>query len=483
MTLVVTHSTVTGAAADSDAMVDGVAWDANHTLTGTISASQGGTGVANNDSSTLTISGSYGTTFTVTATTSVTLPTTGTLATLAGTETLSNKTLTAVDGSAAAPSFSFVNDTDNGFYLAGTNILGVSTAGTVRSVINASGEVGIPTAATGVGLGVNKTITGATTSYGIRSTGEIQSGVTSAGMYFNTSAATQATSFTCSALHHYNAAQGTVGAGSTVTAQYGFSVDSTLTGATTNYGFYGNLAASGSARWNLYANGTAPNYIAGALGIGTTAVTTGTALRINRSITGATSINHVLNESTVASDVTTATRGFASSLSTANASFTLGELTHYFAAQATIGAASTVTTQIGFSVSSSLTGATNNYGFYGNISSASGRWNFYANGTARNYMNGALSIGATTDPGTGGLFVNGVANVAGGTATPAGGSTSARLLLGTTAGFGIYYGSGAPSVSAAQGSIYIRSDGSSTSTRLYVNTDGSTTWTNFTSAT
>lgn len=67
-------------------------------------------------------------------------------------------------------------------------------------------------------------------------------------------------------------------------------------------------------------------------------------------------------------------------------------------------------------------------------------------------------------------------------ATPAGGSTDARLLFGTTAGFGVYYGSGAPSVSAGQGSIYLRSDGSSTSTRLYVNTDGSTTWTNVTTA-
>lgn len=77
---------------------------------------------------------------------------------------------------------------------------------------------------------------------------------------------------------------------------------------------------------------------------------------------------------------------------------------------------------------------------------------------------------------------NGATNVSAGTATPAGGSTGARLLFGTTAGFGIYYGSGAPTVSAAQGSIYLRSDGSSTSTRLYVNTTGSTTWTNVTTA-
>ena len=46
-----------------------------------IGASYGGTGVANNAASTLTISGAFGTTLTVTGTTAVTLPTSGTLAT------------------------------------------------------------------------------------------------------------------------------------------------------------------------------------------------------------------------------------------------------------------------------------------------------------------------------------------------------------------------------------------------------------------
>jgi hypothetical protein len=65
-----------------------------------VAPTYGGTGV-NNGSNTLTLAGNvshagaFTQTFTATATTSVTLPTTGTLATLAGTETFTNKTLTS----------------------------------------------------------------------------------------------------------------------------------------------------------------------------------------------------------------------------------------------------------------------------------------------------------------------------------------------------------------------------------------------------
>ena len=52
----------------------------------------------------------------------------------------------------------------------------------------------------------------------------------------------------------------------------------------------------------------------------------------------------------------------------------------------------------------------------------------------------------------------------------------------TLQGVTIEAGSGVPTHSAAKGSLYIRTDGSSTSTRLYINTDGATTWTNLTSA-
>jgi hypothetical protein len=64
------------------------------TVAGTLAPANGGTGVANNAAMTVTGSGNFAYTRTLTATTNVTFPTTGTLSTLAGSETFTNKTLT-----------------------------------------------------------------------------------------------------------------------------------------------------------------------------------------------------------------------------------------------------------------------------------------------------------------------------------------------------------------------------------------------------
>lgn len=68
------------------------------------------------------------------------------------------------------------------------------------------------------------------------------------------------------------------------------------------------------------------------------------------------------------------------------------------------------------------------------------------------------------------------------TAAPSGGTAGSGIKLSSTSNFGMFWGSGAPTLSAAQGSLYLRRDGSSTSTRLYVNTNGTTGWTNVTTA-
>jgi hypothetical protein len=106
----------------------GYPFDGSTALSGVISSTFGGTGI-NNGNKTITLggnlvtSGNYSTTINTAGTTNITLPTSGTMATLAGTETLTNKT--------------FVNSS-----LTGTLTLGgtafPSTSGTTGQVLSLS---------------------------------------------------------------------------------------------------------------------------------------------------------------------------------------------------------------------------------------------------------------------------------------------------------------------------------------------------------
>lgn len=158
----------------------------------------------------------------------------------------------------------------NGNVAIGTTIATATTKLWVNGTGYFSGSLGIgSTSLTGINLRVEKNITGATVAYGIFNGGTTQSDVTGSSNYFLSVAATQATTFTLGTLRHYQTDQGTFGAGSTVTTQVGFNANSTLIGATNNYGFRGQVP-SGTNRWNIYMDGTAQNYLAGNLGIGTT---------------------------------------------------------------------------------------------------------------------------------------------------------------------------------------------------------------------
>jgi hypothetical protein len=63
-------------------------------------------------------------------------------------------------------------------------------------------------------------------------------------------------------------------------------------------------------------------------------------------------------------------------------------------------------------------------------------------------------------------------NIYSATAIPAGGTTGTGYKISSTANFGVFVGSGPPTLSAAQGSLYLRSDG-----LPYYNTNGTTGWT------
>jgi hypothetical protein len=116
------------------------------TLAGTLSAANGGTGVANNAASTLTITGNFGTTLTVSGTTSLTLPTSGTVTALGNTTTGSGTTLVL----STAPTFttSITTPLVYGGTTASSSLTFQSTSGvgTSDSILFKVGNAGATTA-------------------------------------------------------------------------------------------------------------------------------------------------------------------------------------------------------------------------------------------------------------------------------------------------------------------------------------------------
>ena len=279
-----------------------------------------------------------------------------------------------------------------------SNITDSGTLITLGSNSYLNGNVGIgSTPSTNIGLLVSRNITGGVTSYGTYSNGTIQSDVTTNATFNATFIGTAAASFTVNNVYGHYVAGTTIGAGSAISTQQAYYAHSNFTGATNNYGFRGAIP-SGTNRWNIYMDGTAGNYMAGSLGIGTTGIT-GINLSVSKNLTGATDVYGIFNGGNIQSDVTSSARIMQTNAATAAASFTISNIYHYFANQSTFGAGSVVTNQYGFFVQSNLIGATNNYGFRGAIPSGTNRWNLYMDGTANNYLAGKLLIGSTTDSG------------------------------------------------------------------------------------
>lgn len=340
---------------------------------------------------------------------------------------------------AATVGIQAAGDPGTGIWFPGADQMSLATGSATRLSIDASGNVGISSAASsgslhiggavtaGRSLGLSRNLTGSITAYGLLQQGFVQSDVTSVAIGCYNVMNVQATAFTLPSYTHFYASSNTLSGGAAVTTQTGF-LASGLTQATNNFGFRGALGAA-TGRWNVYADGTAQNYFAGNVGIGSgksvpavaldvagsiassgaiginTTSLTGYSLRCLKSITGATTSYVYTQEGTVQSDVTTACTAYISQMNTAAAAFTLPSYTHFSAVQGTVGANSAVTTQTGFLAHSTMSGATNNYGFRGLIASATGCWNLYMDGTAQNYLGGNLGIGSAASAPTAPLDV------------------------------------------------------------------------------
>jgi len=192
-------------------------------------------------------------------------------------------TVASVGGAwTAAATWTLPAHTLGGTVSGGGNQLNNVIIGTVTPLagfftnVSASGiaAVGGSTGADRV-LNVVGPITGGVNAYGVLVAGTVQSDVTTAASVFRSAVSVVDAAFTLPFLHHFFAAKLSFGASATVTAQSGFTASSNISGAASNYGFYGDLAA-GAGNYNCYMVGTAPNYFAGDMQLDKTVTAAGT---------------------------------------------------------------------------------------------------------------------------------------------------------------------------------------------------------------
>lgn len=243
-------------------------------------------------------------------------------------------------------------------------------------------------------------------------------------------------------------------AGGTLTNWRGFYCEPS-TAATNNYAFQGQIA-SGTGRYNLYMDGTADNYLAGSLGIGTVVNSATRLLDGAKSFTDPAATSIVMNFSSTSSitannsqsivgvqgDVrinqggftfSGGLRGVTASAYANGASGTAGQLACLYGQAGNLGAGTVTAAYFAFAQGALNSGGgglgtftayhcdpqtagTTIYGFRGQIASTSGRWNIYMDGTAANHMAGELMLGTTTS-GSAALTIGDSKNIAFGTTT------------------------------------------------------------------
>lgn len=100
-------------------------------------------------------------------------------------------------------------------------------------------------------------------------------------------------------------------------------------------------------------------------------------------VTGGTSKYGVVSGGEIQQDVTNTFESYRSIVNTTNAQFTITNLRHFVAREGTVGTNVTIQNQYGYVADGSLTKGNNIYGFYSNVPGGTGKWNFFAEGTAQ----------------------------------------------------------------------------------------------------
>lgn len=235
----------------------------------TLTIADGKTLTANNS---LTLAGTDATTMTFPST-SATIARTDAAQTFTGTQTFSGAV--SVQGNTTLGDASTDTVTVNGY-------MGVGGAGNAASGL----------------LVVNNSL------FGINQNGILSSIVgTSAGTNrvraFVSAPSSAATTYTVADMVGFWAVDATKGAGSTITNQHGVYVADQTQG-TNNYGIT-SLVSSGANKWNIYASGTAANYFAGNVGIGTSSPNTN--LEISTTVDPILRLNNSTNVVSTGADI------------------------------------------------------------------------------------------------------------------------------------------------------------------------------------
>jgi hypothetical protein len=179
----------------------------------------------------------------------------------------------------------------------------------------------------------------------------------------------------------------------------GFYASNTMVRGTNNFGFYSNISTAATT-YQFYMAGTANCYIGSTLNIRNVTTNQDVLMRIGTTTHPNTGTSSYVwySDVTAPSTSTSLLYGFTSLLRTAAAAFTLTNLIHFEAQATSLGAGSTVTNSVGFRALNGIATASNNYGFYSNINTASNTYQLYMAGTAPNFLNGVLSVGGGVIP-------------------------------------------------------------------------------------